>query len=280
MNDVVDQFVRNLTAGGLPSVTRLHPLARVSARQARKIRKDSILGGLRAEQRAKVNKWLFDKGMTYQEVAEACGRVLGLKVSRSSVGRYFQAMSRIQTLTSKVPPPALGSFRLRRASARRIGATRSPRSKVAEGAGRGASENVGETEEPVDGNELYQRLMAKVMELAVFEANMPEELRDVKQLCRLMGVVIEARRERNDAMMAAVQRARFESWAAKEVFKFATRRRKAAAVQRWSSCGNQGGKSASVDRQAPNPVQPADGWTRMGNDALPCRYAGANGEKG
>jgi Protein of unknown function (DUF3486) len=56
----------------------------------RKVRKDSKLHGLPKEQRAMVDKWLFDKGLTYQEVSEACLQMFGLKVSRSSVGRYHE----------------------------------------------------------------------------------------------------------------------------------------------------------------------------------------------
>src|SRR5580693_2145588 len=56
----------------------------------RKARKDSKLHGLAKEQRAMVDKWLFDKGLTYQEVSEACLQMFGLKVSRSSVGRYHE----------------------------------------------------------------------------------------------------------------------------------------------------------------------------------------------
>lgn len=37
-----------------------------------------------------VDKWLFDKGMTYQAVAEGCGTMFGVKVSKSSVGRYYE----------------------------------------------------------------------------------------------------------------------------------------------------------------------------------------------
>lgn len=59
----------------------------------RKIRSDSKLRRLPREQRARVDKWLFDKGMTYSQVAEACGTMFGLKISRSSVARYYERES-------------------------------------------------------------------------------------------------------------------------------------------------------------------------------------------
>src|SRR5580704_17507929 len=60
--------------------------------KTRKPRSDSKLHGLAREQRAMVDKWLFDKGLTYQQVSEACLQMFGLKVSRSSVGRYHERM--------------------------------------------------------------------------------------------------------------------------------------------------------------------------------------------
>src|SRR5229473_6638293 len=59
----------------------------------RKIRCDSKLHGLPVEQRVKVGIWLFEDGFTYKEVVEACLSEFGLKVNKSSVGRYYERVS-------------------------------------------------------------------------------------------------------------------------------------------------------------------------------------------
>ncbi len=64
-----------------------HPARRLwRPSKQRKPRRDSKLHGLPKERRALVDKWLFDKGLTYQEVSAACLKMFGLKVSKSSVG--------------------------------------------------------------------------------------------------------------------------------------------------------------------------------------------------
>src|SRR5690242_8943386 len=59
----------------------------------RKVRCDSKLQGLPEAQRVKVDAWLFDEGRTYEEVVEGCLREFGLRVSKSSVGRYYERVS-------------------------------------------------------------------------------------------------------------------------------------------------------------------------------------------
>src|SRR6267154_1652781 len=59
----------------------------------RKMRCDCKLQGLPEGQRVKVDAWLFDEGRTYEEVVEGCLREFGLKVSKSSVGRYYERVS-------------------------------------------------------------------------------------------------------------------------------------------------------------------------------------------
>src|SRR5260221_11841334 len=59
----------------------------------RKIRCDSKLRGLPEAQRVKVDAWLFEEGWTYEEVVEGCLREFGLRVSKSSVGRYYERVS-------------------------------------------------------------------------------------------------------------------------------------------------------------------------------------------
>jgi DNA-binding transcriptional ArsR family regulator len=200
MNNLIDKWdaVESVPTGFAAVTPPFARLRRGNDRRyknVRKLRTDSILGGLPAGQRAMVDKWLFDKGMTYEQVAEACGKMFGVKVSKSSVGRYFQSVS-------KVP---------------------SPKSKVGEGAGRGVSEKVGEwlgeEEKLATPEEVYEELLVQVRKMAFLEANLPAELRDLKFFCELMRILIAARRERNQAVLASVERKKFEVWAAKKVLK-------------------------------------------------------------
>jgi hypothetical protein len=55
-----------------------------------KARSDSKLHGLPAEQRAKLEGWLFGENRSIREVAERCGTEFRCKVGRSSVARYHQ----------------------------------------------------------------------------------------------------------------------------------------------------------------------------------------------
>src|SRR5260221_3839322 len=59
----------------------------------RRIRCDSKLKGLPVAQRVKVDAWLFEEGFTYEEVAAECLRQFGLKLNKSSVGRYYERIS-------------------------------------------------------------------------------------------------------------------------------------------------------------------------------------------
>src|SRR5260370_28439878 len=59
----------------------------------RKMRDDSKLRGLPEGQRVKVDAWLVEEGRTYEEVSAGCLREFGLKVSKSSVGRYYDRTS-------------------------------------------------------------------------------------------------------------------------------------------------------------------------------------------
>ena len=68
-------------------------------------RRDCILANLPPEQRAKVNQWLFDKGLSYAQVAEACGRFLGVSVSKSSVARYYGRVMEGRILRGRVSEP-------------------------------------------------------------------------------------------------------------------------------------------------------------------------------
>src|SRR5689334_17651110 len=50
----------------------------------------SILNGLAEDQRAQVDRWLFQENYGYQEVVEGCQKEFGLTLTLSCVGRYFR----------------------------------------------------------------------------------------------------------------------------------------------------------------------------------------------
>jgi hypothetical protein len=167
----------------------------------RKVRKDSILHGLPMEQRAKVNGWLFDKNLTYAQVAEGCLKMFGVKVSRSSVGRYYERQMLERT------------------------------GKASEGVGEWVSEKVsGWAREMCVGmlersgkshtEAAYQETLAWMTHWALEEMKWPvAEERDLKTVCRFMKILIAARSEKNDAEMVGVRRKRFQTKAAKECLK-------------------------------------------------------------
>jgi hypothetical protein len=176
----------------------------------RKVRKDSKLHGLAKEQRALVDKWLFDKGLTYQAVAEACLQMFGLKVSRSSVGRYHErqgasalALGKVKRVSGRVGKCAGGEVD------GEVGGW-SREMCVGMLAGRGT---------PGTG-EAYQKTLAWMTTWALEEMQWPvEDERDIKTVLRFMRILISARRERNEADMMKLAREKFEIRATKECVK-------------------------------------------------------------
>jgi hypothetical protein len=144
------------------------------------------LHGLAREQRALVDKWLFDKGLTYQAVSGACLEMFGLKVSKSSVGRYHEREAR-----GKV-----------KCASGRVGKCVSER-------------RTGTLEEN------YQECLKRMAKWALEELKWPvADERDVKGVLRVVRILISARRERNEADMTKLARKRFEMKAAKECFNY------------------------------------------------------------
>ena len=139
----------------------------------RKVRSDAILHGLPAVQRQKVDGWLFDKGLTYQAVAQACGSVFGVKVSRSSVARYYERRMR-EELRKK-----------RNATVARVSA--------------------GLNEE-----ERYEALLARMRDLAEEAAEALKERQGWRWIVEITKVLIAARRERNERIRVMVRRKQFE----------------------------------------------------------------------
>jgi hypothetical protein len=171
----------------------------------RKVRKDSKLHGLAGEQRALVDKWLFDKGLTYQQVSEACLQMFGLKVSRSSVGRYHErtARGKVKRVSGRVSKCAGGE-----ADGEIGGWAREM--CIGMLTGRGTPET----------GQAYHKTLARMTSWALEEMRWPvEDERDIKTVLRFMRILISARRERNEATMVALARRKFEMRAARECVK-------------------------------------------------------------
>jgi Protein of unknown function (DUF3486) len=149
----------------------------------RKPRKDSKLHSLPGKQRAVVNRWLFDKGLPYQEVADACFAIFGLKVSKTSVGRYFEREAR---------------GKVRRMSGKANGCV--------------SGEAFGSSEEK------YQETLRWIAHWALEELNWPvEDERDMKMVMRSIRLLLAAKREANERKMVELEQEKFERKAAKEV---------------------------------------------------------------
>lgn len=180
----------------------------------RKPRNDSKLRQLSSEHRALVDKWLFDKGMGYQAVAEGCLKMFGLKISKSSVGRYYALAqtARVHT-TRKKSSDCVGGQVSDWARDMCVGML-SP----------------GEAHDPGQACQKTLEWMTKwalqEMEwVAVGEG-------DLKGVLRVMRILISARRERNAAEMARLRRKKFELKAAKQCFQHLKRQEREARVRR------------------------------------------------
>src|SRR6266403_4626643 len=143
----------------------------------RRIRCDSKLRGLPAAQRVKVDAWLFEEGWTYEEVVEGCLREFGLRVSKSSVGRYYERMSadrfaKVQREKRMALEPKLSPA------------------------------------------EAYEVLLRRIGTIAL--ELMDEEVVNSKLVVRLVRVLIAARREKHMATRVWVERRKAENWLARE----------------------------------------------------------------
>src|SRR6267154_5731412 len=148
----------------------------------RKIRCDSKLRGLPEAQRVKVNAWLCEEGVTYEEVVEGCLREFGLRVSKSSVGRYYE-----------------------RVSANRFAKIQREKRMA--------------LEPELSPAEAYEVLLRRIAVLAWEEMDQP--LKDInhKVVVRLMRVLIAARREKHMETRVRVERRKIENWLAREVLR-------------------------------------------------------------
>jgi DNA-binding transcriptional ArsR family regulator len=178
----------------------------------RKVRRDSILHELPSAQRAMVDKWLFDKGMTYEAVAEGCGRMFGIKVSRSSVGRYYERQ--VLQRTAKVSE-GVGKCVSEKARAQSMDA-----GEELSGWARDMCVGMLEGRGTTDTAEAYRKTLARMTHWALEEMKWVEAGEgDLKGILRVMRILIEARRERNERAMVELRREKFQMGAARECFK-------------------------------------------------------------
>ena len=166
----------------------------------RKVRKDAVLQGLPAAQRAKVDGWLFDKGLTYQAVAQACACVFGVKVSRSSVARYYERRMREE---------------LRRKR----------------------KETIRREVEGIKKEERYELLLTRMGELALEGAEDGRGRRGWRWIIEITKLLIAARREQNERMWVMVMRKKFEMWAAKACLKHVRMSRHGVKAERLAAQG-------------------------------------------
>jgi hypothetical protein len=129
----------------------------------RKPNSHSILHGLTPEQRELVDGWLFEENLSHAKVGERCGQELGVKVSRTSVRRYYER----QCLARKLDGAACPAGELK---------------KMAASLRRNSEEN-------------YSVALGRLRQLAAKEALKPEEQTDLEKLAKMLCVLIAARRE-------------------------------------------------------------------------------------
>ncbi len=193
----------------------------------RRIRCDCKLQGLAKAQRLMVDAWLFGEGLTYNEVVEGCLREFGLKVSKSSVGRYYE-----------------------RVSADRF-------AKV-------QREKWEEMQPKLSPAEAYKELLRRITVLAWEEMDQPLADINHKLVVRLVRVLIAARREKHMETRVWVERRKVESWLARECLRHWRRTmKKQAHVSYLPMLGE--GKPQSARRRLQrvgHPRSPKTGWRR------------------
>ncbi|MDB6066087.1 MAG: hypothetical protein JWR26_2295 [Pedosphaera sp.] len=134
---------------------------------------NSIVHGLPAEQRERVDLWLFEENVSYAEVAHRCQQLLNVKVSSAAVQRYYRRACVQRRLEGAA---GLGCER------KKLAAT---------------LEKHAEKE--------FSIAVGLASQLAADEAIKPENHADVKRLNEVMRMTIAARREENERKRIALQ---------------------------------------------------------------------------
>ena len=184
----------------------------------RKIRCDCKLKGLPAAQRVKVDAWLFEEGQTFEEVVEGCLREFGLKVSKSSVGRYYE-----------------------RISANRFAKVQREKRMA--------------LEPELSPAEAYEALLRRIAVLAWEEMDQP--LKDInhKVVVRLVRVLLAARREKHMAARVWVERRKVENWLARECLRHWRRTMRKQAHVSYLPIWREGKQSSRRDTVRPAPMR-------------------------
>ncbi len=234
----------------------------------RRIRCDSKLRGLPTELRVKVDAWLFEEGFTYEEVVEACFNEFGLKVSKSSVGRYYERVSSDRFEEKK----------------------RQERMAL---------------EPELSPSEAYEVLLRRIGTIAL--ELMDEEVVNSKVVVMLARVLLAARREKHMATRVWVERRKAENWMARECLRhwrrtmrkqphvsylpMLVRRNEAyfpdvlkggvGVVENEGSAGalNPTREGACAPRKADGTDMSANGGQGIARPAIGCEYRGGEGEE-
>jgi hypothetical protein len=140
-----------------------------------KVKGESKLQGLTAEQRGRLDGWLFEEQLGYEAVVELCRRELGVETNLSGVFRYYRQESQ---------------ERLRRAKADNGGA---------------AAWRLG-----ISTDELYRELVTNTGHMALKATRKKSKPVGVNHLVQLMRLQISARREANQAQRVALAREKLE----------------------------------------------------------------------
>ena len=134
---------------------------------------NSILHGLPPEQRERVNLWLFEENVGYEDVADRCRKILEVKVSRSSVQRYYER----ECFTRKLEGPACGAGELK---------------KMAATLGRHKEQE-------------YSIAVGVASQVAAAEAMKPEHHANIGKLNEMLKTMVAVRKEDNDRKRVELQ---------------------------------------------------------------------------
>ena len=141
---------------------------------------NSILDRMPVEQRAELDKWLFDENATYRSVVERCQKEFGVKVALPSVARYYQREFRARSLE-------------------RFSRTIHQKNELLK--------IMNEKQHP-NGN--YELMIRMAENMAVEEALKPEDERDYRKVGYLARLIIAAKEESSTAIHAEIARCKYE----------------------------------------------------------------------
>jgi hypothetical protein len=135
---------------------------------------DENLGGLPAEGRAAVAKWLFDDGLSLREAAVRCERDYKVKLGKSSLGRFYQreSMERLKRQVSENPAAS----------------------------GNGLAE----------GEINYRAVLLTMSRMALEKAQNPACRANRRVAVEFTKVLVSARREQHEALRVTTMREKFE----------------------------------------------------------------------